>query len=218
MIQRINWKYAFGEILIVIIGITIAFSLNKCAENTRDQNRKKAYIKNLRNDIQTDTSMLITNLDSLNSYQKIASDISRIIRDSTIDNGAIIKKVFAISAFIEFTPQDVTYQTLINSGDLTIFDDIELKSAIQKHYSTDMQKVIKAYTRQEIINREYLGKYYIYNSDFDKIRQNEFPFDDIHLLKRIVQSLNGAYAIQIQASKKAIEQSEALLEILNNEL
>ena len=152
MIKRINWKYAFGEILIVIIGITIAFSLNKCTENTRDQNRKKAYIKNLRNDIQTDKNMLIANLDSLNSYQKIATDISIIIRDSTIDNRAIIKKVFAISALIEFTPQDVTYQTLINSGDLTIFDDIELKSVIQKHYSTDMQKVIKAYTRQEIIN------------------------------------------------------------------
>ncbi len=44
-------RYALGEILIVIVGITIAFSLNKCSENKKDEAIRVQYLQNIKNDI-----------------------------------------------------------------------------------------------------------------------------------------------------------------------
>lgn len=130
---------------------------------------------------------------------------------------SVISKIFKISSLVEFVPQDVTYTTLINSGDLTLFEDLSVKSAIQKYYSADLHTILKAYERQEIIHKEYLGSYYIYHADFDKMRTNEFPFENEKLLKRIVQSLDGSYQIQIQATKKGIQQCDSIMAILGKQ-
>lgn len=42
MLRNINWRYAFGEIIIVIIGISIAFALNNWAANTKEKRIKKS--------------------------------------------------------------------------------------------------------------------------------------------------------------------------------
>ena len=216
--KKINWKYAFGEILIVIIGITIAFSLNKCSESSKNQKIKTTYLQNLINDIKKDQQALEKNLITLEEYRKNALSIPPLLKESQEKKMSAIEKVFKISPLIEFVPQDITYKTLINSGDLKLFDDIALKSAIQKYYSSNLHEVLKAYKRQEIIHTEYLGKYYIYNSDFERMAANEFPFEDERLLKRIVQSLGGAYSIQIKASKKGITQCDSIIAVLNKEI
>ncbi|WP_074408917.1 MULTISPECIES: DUF6090 family protein [Aquimarina] len=213
--KKINWQYTLGEILIVIVGITIAFNLNQCAEEKKDKNLRDTYLENLKIDILADKEELTKNLKTLVKYKKDAETIAKVLNDTTIENYTITTKVFSISPLIEFTPQDITYKTLVNSGDFTLFNDISLKSAIQKHYSSDLQKVTKAYERQEIIHREYLGKYYIYNSDFDKMKKKEFPFEDVRLLKRIVQSLGGAYTIQISATEMAITHCDSILKLIN---
>lgn len=43
----------------------------------------------------------------------------------------VVGKIFEIVNLIDFTPKDNTYQTLINSGDLKLIDNFELKTAIE---------------------------------------------------------------------------------------
>lgn len=215
--KKINWRYALGETLIVIIGITIAFSLNKCSESQKDQKRRTAYLQNLKNDIQTDQKTLNDNLETLTEFQNNAREITQHLNTASKKKMSVISKIFKISSLVEFVPQDVTYTTLINSGDLTLFEDLSVKSAIQKYYSADLHTILKAYERQEIIHKEYLGSYYIYHADFDKMRTNEFPFENEKLLKRIVQSLDGSYQIQIQATKKGIQQCDSIMAILGKQ-
>ena len=216
--KKINWRYALGETLIVIIGITIAFSLNKYSERLKDRDLRTAYLTNLKNDIQTDKKTLENNLQTLTEFQKSTNEIIPHLNTDSPQKMSILRKVFQISNLVEFVPQDVTYNTLINSGDLTLFEDLELKSAIQKYYSADLHTILKAYERQEIIHKEYLGKYYIYHADFDKMRSNEFPFEDEKLLKRIVQSLAGSYKIQMDATEKGITQCDSIISIFDREL
>ena len=215
---KINWKYALGEILIVIIGITIAFSLNKCSENQNDKELKIAYLNNLKEDIKTDKKALEDNLVTLKEFQEAAKEIAPYLNTDSDKKMTIIRKIFKISELIAFIPQDITYQTLINSGDLTLFKQLELKSSIQKYYSSDLHTVLKAYERQEIIHTTYLGKYYIYHSDFDKLSRNQFPFEDEKLLKRIIQSLHSSYSIQIEATQKGILQCDHMITLLLKEI
>ena len=40
-------KYAFGEIVLVVVGILIALSINNWNDNRKNNNLKKTYVKNL---------------------------------------------------------------------------------------------------------------------------------------------------------------------------
>ena len=54
--------YAFGEILIVIIGISLAFAMNKWGEDRSNKAQKEQYINNLKQDIVADKEQLEANL------------------------------------------------------------------------------------------------------------------------------------------------------------
>jgi hypothetical protein len=71
----INWKYTLGEIFIVIIGITIAFNLNRWGENARGKETEEAYLESLFKDVESDKKELESNLvrlqKNLNQLQYI---------------------------------------------------------------------------------------------------------------------------------------------------
>ena len=67
--EKATWNYTLREIIIVIIGISIAFSMNKCADNVKDNKLKKEYLINLKSDVEADKLQLEKNVESI--VQKI---------------------------------------------------------------------------------------------------------------------------------------------------
>ncbi|MGG5485632.1 hypothetical protein [Gaetbulibacter sp. PBL-D1] len=53
-----KFTYALGEILIVIVGISIAFTMNKCSENSKSEALKQQYLENIKSDIEIDKKIL----------------------------------------------------------------------------------------------------------------------------------------------------------------
>ncbi len=68
---KATWKYTLREIIIVILGITIAFSMNKCADNIKDKKLKKQYLTNLKSDVEADKLQLEKNIEAINKKQII---------------------------------------------------------------------------------------------------------------------------------------------------
>ena len=69
--SRKYFKYAIGEIILVVIGILIALSVNNWNEKRKNNLLKQAYIKNLKIDLNTDLETLDV-LDELNNeYEKV---------------------------------------------------------------------------------------------------------------------------------------------------
>ena len=93
-------------------------------------------------------------------------------------------------------------------------NDFDLKTAIQKHYS-DYKVILKAYERQEIINKQYLGNYFIYHTDYDLMSQGKIPFKDEKLLKNIVRSARGSLMIKRDATTNGIKSCDSILKILS---
>ncbi|MGG5485633.1 hypothetical protein [Gaetbulibacter sp. PBL-D1] len=113
----------------------------------------------------------------------------------------------------DFFPKDVTYQTMINSGDFKLIDDFNLKTAIENHYS-NYKIMLKDYERLDIIHKEYLGKYMIENVDFDIMKKGQFGYNNEKLFKNILQSVNGALMIKRRATEQGIKSCDSLLKIL----
>ena len=206
-------RYAFGEILIVIIGISIAFSMNKCAENSKNETQKQQYISNLKEDIQTDKLQLESNLIKINEKIELCGSLIPILGSDDPQKAVKLRGVFAVANLTNFTPEDYTHQTLVNSGDLKLMNDFKLKSDILEHYSV-YKEIQKAYERQEIINKDYLGNYFIYQTNYDLMREGKSPFKDEKLLKNIMQSVRGSFMIKRDATQRGITSCENVLKIL----
>ena len=121
----------------------------------------------------------------------------------------MINKLFDIAQTVRFTPENTTFKTLMNSGDLSLIDDFELRHEIQRHYNLH-EKILVNYERLENINSKYLGDFFIYDMDFDALRKGDFSVLDNPLLKNIINSLQGAYYYILQANKDCLESNQKL--------
>ncbi|BAO76324.1 DUF6090 family protein [Winogradskyella sp. PG-2] len=206
--------YALGEILIVIIGISLAFGMNEWGEDRASKTQKEQYIHNLKLDIKDDKVQLAANLTKINSKIEQAEDVISVLGKDVPNKNVRLRGVYAVANLTNFTPKDYTHQTLVNSGDLKLMNDFELKTTILKHYS-DYKTILKAYERQEIINRDYLGNYFIHHTDYDLISEGKSPFKDEKLLKNIMQSARGSLNIKRDATIQGIKSCDSILKVLD---
>lgn len=209
-----KFSYAFGEILIVIVGISIAFSLNKCSENKKNQEQKAQYLTSLKQDIAEDKAQLENNIIQIDRKVDISTELLPLLNTNKPEKNTKLRGVYQLAQLTNFTPKDFTYQALVNSGDLKLLDDLELKKAIERHYA-NYKMISDAYKRQESINKDYLGNYFIYNTDYDLIREGKSPFTDEKLLKNMMQAIRGSFVFKQIATQNGIKSCDSILKILN---
>ena len=216
--KKINWNYNLGEILIVIIGISIAFSLNKCAEDKQNASLEKLYLENLRDDIETDKTNLEQNLQRLTAKNEILKSTFKYFNPNIPKRDSVlVMNLFRTAEIIEFSPKTTTHQTLINSGDLKLITNFDLKKTIQGHYR-NYGKLQQDYDRMVNISKKYIADFFIYNMDMAAFRSGQKGYTDERLLKGIIQSMNGAVALKITSTENSIESCEQIIQQLDTEL
>lgn len=124
--------------------------------------------------------------------------------------------IYHLASGVSYNPQDITYQTLVNTGDLSLFGSLDLQKRLQKHHA-GQQELLKDYTRQDKINEKYMGEFMIREFDYSAIRQGKYDFIDQPILRNIIQSLRGSYLIAIAESESFIESSKELKAFLQAE-
>jgi len=216
-VKKINYQYALGEILIVIIGISIAFSMNKCADNSKDATLRQQYLINIKNDVSIDKTILKENVGILQDKIETTVDILKILTQDSINNLRATRGLFSLPKLVNFTPKTISYQTLINSGDLKLIDNFKLKTHIEEHYN-NYNVMLKSYERMENIQKTYFGPYFINDIDYEAFSRNEFGFKEISKLKNIVRSSQGALYLKIEATNNGIRSCDSLLITLEKAL
>ena len=108
---KATWKYTLREIIIVIIGISIAFSMNKCADNINDKKLRKEYLTNLKNDVEADKLQLEKNVAAINQKSKTCAEIIPVLNSNQNPDMRLMNNVFAILKYENFSPKNITYKT-----------------------------------------------------------------------------------------------------------
>lgn len=128
--------YATGEILLVIIGILIALAINDRSKNTANTRLRISYIIQLNAEVDG-------NLKNLNGDKeetiKILAELDTIIKvliTRDYDNPKLLAKSIYVIASTKFNPSTITYDNLIFSGDLKLFEDLALRNAISETYDS----------------------------------------------------------------------------------
>lgn len=204
-----NWKYTFREIIIVIIGITIAFSMNKCADNYKDKKLQKEYLVNLKSDVEADKEQLLKNVDAIEVKINTCYEIIPLLNTGKTQDMQLMNKIFIVLKYETFSPKNITYITLINSGDLKLIDDFGLKTAIQRHYN-NYENMFDVYNRHTSLIKDYLGNYLVNHADYDQISSGKAPFLDEIKLKNIVRALSTTLEEEKVATLDAIKSCDMI--------
>ena len=150
-------RYAIGEIVLVVIGILIALSINNWNNHQIEQKEEKHYLKRLVQDLKYDLNEIeaVVRSNQMRLYQCInaldtlgAQNISQSrmnFREWTSELKIDTSKVFirsfgygltAIRLYDKYNNSDATYRELLASGKMDLIQNEELKISIIDYYST----------------------------------------------------------------------------------
>ena len=132
-------KYAIGEIVLVVVGILIALSINNWNDNRKNNNLKQAYVKNLIFDLEKDLETLKL-LQNYNTNYENAGEYTLDFMNnklSKIDTLRLTEALVYCSYIPNFTITATTYNDIINGNNMNLFQDIKLKRLLENHYTTN---------------------------------------------------------------------------------
>ncbi|WP_178983222.1 DUF6090 family protein [Winogradskyella helgolandensis] len=117
------FKYAIGEIILVVIGILIALQINNWNENRKSSEIRDNYYEQVLQDLEKDTAyinVIIKNLEiNILNYQNYLEKLSKA--ESTDDILAILFELNWEFQYINFNTN--TIESLISTGDIKLLPD-----------------------------------------------------------------------------------------------
>ena len=127
------FKYAIGEIILVVIGILIALSINNWNETRKIRNTEQQYLHTLKEEFSFNKVELekIMNRNSINAENAI-----KFINIMGPESPQITEDEFsfllsgALSFEVQFDPNQGVLDEIISSGKLGLFSNDELKFAL----------------------------------------------------------------------------------------
>ena len=132
------FKYAIGEIVLVVIGILIALSINNWNEQQRDSAKMRMNINSIAKDIQEDIIELQKTIQSIQQQEEAARTIIPIMESENKFISDSLQFIFDFNALTTtpiITERMNTWTFLNSSGILSEFPDPKLLKMLQDYYN-----------------------------------------------------------------------------------
>ena len=223
------FKYAIGEILLVVIGILIALQINNWNENRKNKTALKTYTKSLIKDFKQDTTTLNNIVSFIKEDEKLLDDFGKRLSSPYATKDTLIK-IFKDELRIIIKsyrpPNDNTLQAIKANGIIELYDE-ETYNLLQ-----DLQKIHKI--TESIAKGNEENNLVQFNKLISKFPVNEWKviggpiadkawrnvdedelyrtFEGYLIVKKVSNTYSGKrYFEQIKATEKAISRLETLL-------
>ncbi|MCU4165655.1 DUF6090 family protein [Carboxylicivirga caseinilyticus] len=151
--------YAFGEIILVVIGILIALAINNINQEHNIRKKEKVYLEGLQKELETSKNKLQELIKINHANYEGAKRIVYFIEnpDSLISEEQFSELIFNSLAFdIAFNPNNSLLNEMINSGSLKDISNNQLRVYLTNWISTlddvAKQEVDLEKQREKVIN------------------------------------------------------------------
>jgi hypothetical protein len=155
-------KYAFGEVILVVIGILIALQINNWNESRKDKKLVHHYAKGLVRDLKLDTFELH---DIIKFHEERILGFDDIIglKDKDLSNSSINDSLYILFRkyclnLAEFSNNENTLTQLKSTGDLTLFKDSIKNSIITFEMYAEKVEGQGSFYAQAYINNRNISK------------------------------------------------------------
>ena len=166
------FKYAIGEIVLVVIGILIALQINNWNESRKEQNKERNYLTNLQRDLKNQ----IKSIDIQTAYETEFTESAAYIIQHYKNHNALddldrlfFEKLTNINSRKTFLITDPTFTDLLSSGNIDLIKNKSFKDQLIQYYQEleRIEKVIQNNNTLLVDNHfgtTFLNSGYFYNN------------------------------------------------------
>lgn len=167
------FKYAIGEIVLVVIGILIALSISNWNENRKNSQSETVFLEGILYDINEQKKLCNNQIDFESGRQKWALKSLETIKSSFIENqlDSLYRYVQHLKQRLTFAVFNPTYEELKSTGALKLIKDKNLKSDIVLFYQ-NLEKRNQILTNNNH-NIDNIYKTYVLSNSFGFYYNNQ---------------------------------------------
>ncbi len=165
--------YAIGEIVLVVIGILIALSINEWNDKKKNTQSELIYYCRILEDFELDKQRIVELKDESDYRIDLSQKVLLELDGGTKDKNYIINQfILAIRSEI-YEPRNVTFKDLISSGNLKLLNDISIKNSLIQYYSELENKQSQLKQNRDEITKEVFE---LVNTSFEIGAIQEFEY------------------------------------------
>ena len=216
--RDINWRNIFADkgidLVMVILGITIAFQLENWRSHSEQKNSERFYLQSLLADVNADIVDIRFIIDNLEGDKKSVEKYLPVMYRQPADS--LLQPVTDIISLETFMGHQNTYQTLIASSDVNSISNQEVVRLMMDFYSkyVSIRRFETVYTNAIFeMNRHFAGSMIYDQRKLTDPSVRDMPLTRNYLVIAISQLNNG-----IEDYREALETAEALKKAIEGSL
>ncbi len=134
------FKYAIGEIVLVVIGILIALSINNWNERRKETIQEQFILKRLSTDIASDINQVSFEVDLINkNSEELKFCIDVILQKKEASISVFRDNLKSMLNLTSFNQNKTTFNNIISSGQIEYIKNQNLTDSITKYYNNKYQ-------------------------------------------------------------------------------
>lgn len=157
--------YAVGEIVLVVLGILIALSINNWNENIKTQSRISLHYKELKQELNFDLARINQHIIRLETVDNYGIHIRNYLNMKLIEIDTLkLKRAFLGAGFyVTFDASRVAYDNLVSSSDINLITNNALKRKLGEYHNPGgwSKSVDAGYNRLSIEEYHHYRHYFI---------------------------------------------------------
>jgi hypothetical protein len=132
------FKYAIGEIVLVVIGILIALQINTWSGDRKLNQQETLYLERLLLENKKDIITFTTEIEQLEYNNQKITNLSKAFKDKNSSDSLLVRSAIEYvidgSLYPVFNPSTSTYEDLSSTGNLSVIKNTQLRDQIVGHY------------------------------------------------------------------------------------
>jgi len=227
------FKYAIGEIVLVVIGILIALQINNWNENRINNVEEKTILKALQTEISENQLILAKGLKDHGNAFRLIKELNDYIspEPEKIENKRLDSLMFSLGWLPTYMPKEGVINSILASGKISLIKNNELNSklatwsSLLNHYNTtlnwsekDVFELVLPYIKDKYPFKrtlKYFGSETKINSKFEFSQEallSNLEFESI-VAERVIDASDA-----LNAANKLYNFQAEVLELIENEI
>lgn len=217
-LYELNWLNYLIELIIVFLGITIAFYFNQRAETKKIAELEKTYLELIANELSADS---LEHHQIIKYFTKNVEEIAKNRKLIQLDvdqiNDSLYISINRLSGTTNYHPDFQTYHSIAQNGEILKISNLALRKEIAQYYAyynTLEERHNKVNTaRREKLFPFIANHYNLYEKKV--LNKNAYRSDE---LLNILYEIRDLEIQRIYGYKKALEMSGNLKNLIVSEL
>ena len=133
-VKKINWTIHIIELFVVFLGITAGFVLQNNKEQNENKEFEQKYIEGIRDDVKENIENLQEGIQRDSLWLAQSTYALKLIATDSLSLDSANSLIKTMIYYSEFSEQITTYENILNSGNLNLIKDYDLKQKIVEYH------------------------------------------------------------------------------------